>query len=104
MMSQAAPPAETHPVRRILIVGGGTAALCAALSARECGAGVVLMERAPEEQRGGNSSYAAGTIRFAYGSAQEIYDLVPDLSAAEIASSAASSVISSTLCKEQRKI
>lgn len=41
----------------VLIVGGGNAALCAALSARELGASVLLLESAPREWRGGNSSH-----------------------------------------------
>ena len=36
--------------------------LCAALSAREQGARVALLERAPEEQRGGNSASARWSI------------------------------------------
>ena len=36
----------------VVVVGGGNAALCAALSAAERGASVVLLERAPEEKRG----------------------------------------------------
>jgi len=39
----------------VLIIGGGNAALCAALMAREAGASVMLLESAPREWRGGNS-------------------------------------------------
>ena len=38
----------------VLVVGGGNAALCAALMAREAGASVLLLEAAPREWRGGN--------------------------------------------------
>jgi tricarballylate dehydrogenase len=41
----------------VLIVGGGNAALCAALMAREAGASVLLLEAAPRDWRGGNSSH-----------------------------------------------
>lgn len=41
----------------VLVVGGGNAALCAALMAREAGASVLLLEAAPREWRGGNSSH-----------------------------------------------
>lgn len=41
----------------VLVIGGGNAALCAALSARERGASVLLLESAPREVRGGNSSH-----------------------------------------------
>jgi tricarballylate dehydrogenase len=41
----------------ILVLGGGNAALCAALMAREAGATVRLVEWAPEHSRGGNSRH-----------------------------------------------
>jgi tricarballylate dehydrogenase len=41
----------------VLVVGGGNAALCAALMAREAGASVLLLEAAPREWRGGNSPH-----------------------------------------------
>jgi len=69
----------------VIVVGGGNAALCAALSAREQGATVALLERAPEEERGGNSAFTGGSMRFAYDSPEVIYGLVPDLSKEEIA-------------------
>ncbi|MEO7150885.1 MAG: FAD-dependent tricarballylate dehydrogenase TcuA [Burkholderiaceae bacterium] len=39
----------------VLVLGGGNAALCAALTAREAGARVLMLEAAPREWRGGNS-------------------------------------------------
>jgi len=39
----------------VLVIGGGNAALCAALTAREAGASVCLLEAAPRDWRGGNS-------------------------------------------------
>ena len=39
----------------VLVIGGGNAALCAALTAREAGARVLLLEAAPRAWRGGNS-------------------------------------------------
>lgn len=41
----------------LLIAGGGNAALCAAISAAECGLNVVLCEAAPIGFRGGNSRH-----------------------------------------------
>jgi tricarballylate dehydrogenase len=41
----------------VLVVGGGNAALCAALMAHEAGASVRLLEAAPREWRGGNSQH-----------------------------------------------
>ena len=41
----------------VLLIGGGNAALCAALMAREAGASVMLLESSPKEWRGGNSQH-----------------------------------------------
>ncbi|GAB3666909.1 FAD-dependent tricarballylate dehydrogenase TcuA [Ramlibacter alkalitolerans] len=41
----------------VLVIGGGNAALCAALMAAEAGASVLLLEAAPREWRGGNSMH-----------------------------------------------
>ena len=41
----------------VLIIGGGNAALCAALMAREAGASVLVLEAAPKLWRGGNSAH-----------------------------------------------
>ncbi len=41
----------------VAVVGGGNAALCAALMARESGASVTVLECAPAEYRGGNSRH-----------------------------------------------
>ena len=42
----------------VLVVGGGSAALCAAIAARRSGASVRLVERAPLTLRGGNTRHA----------------------------------------------
>lgn len=41
----------------VLVIGGGNAALCAALMAREAGASVLILEAAPQAWRGGNSQH-----------------------------------------------
>jgi tricarballylate dehydrogenase len=41
----------------VLVIGGGNAALCAALMAAEAGTKVTLLEASPREWRGGNSSH-----------------------------------------------
>jgi tricarballylate dehydrogenase len=41
----------------VLVIGGGNAALCAAITARETGAEVLLVEHAPPAMRGGNSRH-----------------------------------------------
>ncbi|MBI4192739.1 MAG: FAD-dependent tricarballylate dehydrogenase TcuA [Betaproteobacteria bacterium] len=67
----------------VVVVGGGNAALSAALSAREGGATVAVLECAPMEERGGNSSYTAGAMRFAYNDVSDLQKLMPDLSMKE---------------------
>ena len=41
----------------VIVVGGGNAALCSALMAREAGASVLVLEASPKEWRGGNSQH-----------------------------------------------
>ena len=46
-----------NPAYDVVVVGGGNAALCAALSARERGVSVLVLESAPRDYRGGNSRH-----------------------------------------------
>lgn len=67
----------------VIVVGGGNAALCAAITAAEEQARVLVLERAPEEERGGNTAYTEGLMRFVYNGADDILALSPDLSEEE---------------------
>lgn len=68
----------------VVVAGAGNAALCAALSARENGAKVLVLERAPESERGGNSYFTAGGFRFAHDGLDDVCrDILTDLSEAE---------------------
>jgi len=69
----------------VVVVGAGNAAMCAALAARENGASVVVLEKAPEKERGGNSTFTAGAIRFAYNGVEDLLKVVPDLTEEELA-------------------
>jgi tricarballylate dehydrogenase len=71
--------------RHIIVVGGGNAALCAALAASEQGAAVTVLERAPFADRGGNSRFTAGAMRTVYDGTDDLRRIMPELTAAELA-------------------
>jgi tricarballylate dehydrogenase len=68
----------------VIVIGAGNAAGCAALAARESGASVVMLERAPEDEAGGNTRFTAGAMRVVYEGVEDIQKLIPDLSDTEI--------------------
>ena len=64
----------------VIVVGAGNAALAAAVAARETGAGrVLVLEKAPEPLRGGNTHYSGGLLRFAFDRAEDLLPIVPDV-------------------------
>ncbi|HYL88224.1 MAG TPA: FAD-dependent tricarballylate dehydrogenase TcuA [Burkholderiales bacterium] len=69
----------------VIVAGAGNAALCAAISAKEQGAArVLVLEKAPFEERGGNSLFTAGGFRFAHDGLEDVRrDILDDLSEAE---------------------
>jgi len=69
----------------VVIVGAGNAALCAALAAAESDVSVLVLERAPEAEAGGNSRFTAGAFRCVYEGVDDLKALMPDLTAEEIA-------------------
>lgn len=71
----------------VIVVGGGNAALCAALSAAETVKRVLVLERAPQDESGGNSRFTAGLFRVAYAGVEDLKKPIPDLSPEEIARS-----------------
>jgi tricarballylate dehydrogenase len=63
----------------VIVIGGGNAAFCAALAARESSASVLVLECAPLGERGGNSRFTAGAMRVAYNGVDDLARLMPDL-------------------------
>ncbi len=63
----------------VVVVGAGSAALNAALSASETGARVLILEKAPKHLRGGNSYFTGGLFRFAYNGISDIVQLLPSI-------------------------
>jgi len=70
--------------KRVVIIGGGNAALCAGIAALEAGAEATILEKANADEAGGNSRYTAGAMRFAYSSRDEILPLLRDPSDARL--------------------
>ena len=68
----------------VVVIGGGNAALVAAIAARERGADVTVLERAPYALRGGNSRFTAGAMRTVYGGVDDLRRLMPELTDAEV--------------------
>ena len=63
----------------VIVIGGGSAAFDAAVAAREHGAErVVMLEKAPESEYGGNARYSGTGFRFWHDGAEEIREFVPD--------------------------
>lgn len=62
----------------VVIVGSGSAAMCAAIAALEAGAEVLIVEKADRDLAGGNSRYTAGAMRFAYDGAADLIPLLSD--------------------------
>jgi len=70
----------------VVVVGAGNAALCAALSAREQGAEVIVLEAASAELRGGNSRFTGGSVRLVYKSVEDLQKIYAEpLSEEELA-------------------
>ncbi|MGH2543784.1 MAG: FAD-dependent tricarballylate dehydrogenase TcuA, partial [Ardenticatenaceae bacterium] len=63
----------------VIVVGAGNAAMTAAMSAAEQGASVLVLEKAPEYLRGGNSYFTGGLFRFAYDNLEEVMEVVSEL-------------------------
>ena len=61
----------------VIVVGAGNAALTAALSASQSGANILIVEKAPKAERGGNSRFSGGLFRFAYEGVSDLRRVLP---------------------------
>ncbi|MEU5598378.1 FAD-dependent tricarballylate dehydrogenase TcuA [Streptomyces sp. NPDC020298] len=60
----------------VIVVGGGNAGFCAAQAARQEGARVLVLEKAPRRWAGGNSYFTAGAMRTSHGGLTDLKDLL----------------------------
>ena len=66
----------------VIVIGGGSAAFEAAVSARQSGAEkVVMVEKAPEAEYGGNARFSHTGFRFCHDGKDEIRAFIPDVDA-----------------------
>lgn len=64
----------------VVVIGGGSSAFEAAVSAKTAGAGhVVMLEKAPEVEYGGNARYSGTGFRFVHNGTEEMREMVPDI-------------------------
>ena len=64
----------------VVVAGAGNAALSAAIAARESGASVLVLEKAPKAARGGNSYFTGGLVRFPFSGIDDVEELIDPLS------------------------
>ena len=64
----------------VIVIGGGSAAFEAAIAAKENGADrVIMLEKAPEAEYGGNARYSGTGFRFWHNGGAEIREFLPDI-------------------------
>jgi tricarballylate dehydrogenase len=64
----------------VIVAGAGNAALSAAIAARDGGASVLVLEKAPMAARGGNSYFTGGLVRFPFSGIEDVEELIDPLS------------------------
>ncbi|MGH3435180.1 MAG: FAD-dependent tricarballylate dehydrogenase TcuA [Sciscionella sp.] len=69
----------------VVVLGGGNAGFCAAHAAREREASVLVLEKCPPQEAGGNTFYTAGAFRFAHRGLDDLRPLLEQRSGRRLA-------------------
>ena len=70
----------------VVVIGGGSAAFEAAVAAKQAGAPkVVMLEKAPEPEFGGNARFSHTGFRWVFSGADEIRQFLPEMDGATFA-------------------
>lgn len=67
-----------HDAPVVVVAGAGLTGISAAISARDAGANVVLLEKGGPEDVGGNASFSAGLFLFAYAGPDDLTSITQD--------------------------
>lgn len=67
----------------VIVIGGGNTALLTAMRARQFGAKVLILEKAPKALRGGNGYFTTGIYRIVYNGIEDVMELASNLSEEE---------------------
>ena len=82
-LNMTSPSSNTTIDCDVVVVGGGNAGFCAAISAAQSGAGkVILIDKCPEEWAGGNSYFTAGAFRTVHHGLEDILPIVNNVDSA----------------------
>ena len=84
----------------VVVVGGGSAAFEAAVAAKQAGAPrVVMLEKAPEPEFGGNARYSHTGFRWVFSGADEIRSFLPGSGRRDVSKTASSRLLGSTVSR-----
>lgn len=88
----------------VLVVGAGNAGFCAAHAAREQGASVLMLEKTPADQAGGNSFYTAGAFRVTHDGAWSLREYLDESTRARLDTTVLHPYTSETFVSDMRRL
>ncbi|TCP49924.1 tricarballylate dehydrogenase [Tamaricihabitans halophyticus] len=95
---------QTDRVVDVLIVGAGNAAFCAAHAARDRGASVLMVEKTPAAETGGNSFYTAGAFRVTHDGVHGLRPYLNETTVARLDTTELSAYPAETFIADMRRL